>query len=128
LLNEQSLTHHKMNNKYLLNPVLFGIVIAMAYVSVVTAAQDALASAYAGQTSGSTRSGTADLDVAESEAGNATKMMTNQTAVGNMTGSKSALGADSHAEGEGTTHPAIPVAIQNVESHHISYFSIFYWQ
>ncbi|HZD35427.1 MAG TPA: hypothetical protein VE130_09505 [Nitrososphaeraceae archaeon] len=62
-----------------INPVLFVIVIALCSVLVVTAAQDALASAYAGQTSGSIR--LSDVDVAEAaEAGNATMAgATNQT-------------------------------------------------
>jgi hypothetical protein len=38
-----------------------------------------MASAYAGQTSGSIRTGTADLDVAEAEEAGNTTMMTNKT-------------------------------------------------
>ena len=53
---------------------------------MVLHSQNAMASPYAGQTGGSTRTGMADLDIAEAEeAGNAT-MMINQTANGNMTG------------------------------------------
>jgi len=62
-----------------LHPVSFGIVIALASVLVVIAAQDALASAYAGQTLGSLR--ISDVNVAEAaEAENATMTgTTNQT-------------------------------------------------
>jgi hypothetical protein len=94
-----------------LYPVLFGIVIALAPVLIVTAAQDALASAYAGQTSGSTR--ISDVDVAEAAAAENTSMApgANETGTGNMTGAESQnaqsgsiSGLTSHAEGEGITN------------------------
>lgn len=64
------------------------LIVTLASILAVTIvhSQNAMASAYAGQTSGSTRTGMADLDVAEAEeAGNTTIMMTNQTADDNET-------------------------------------------
>jgi hypothetical protein len=87
-----------MDIKYSLNPVIFGIVIALASVLVVTPwFQSDMSPSYGtGGSCGSGGSGgllvcppdcpDADIDIAEAvEAGNAT-MMTNQTAAnGNMT-------------------------------------------
>ena len=54
----------------------------MALIASISA-ENIMASAYA---SGSTRTGTADLDIAEAEEAGNTTMMTNQTSNGNMTG------------------------------------------
>ncbi|HZD36444.1 MAG TPA: hypothetical protein VE130_14670 [Nitrososphaeraceae archaeon] len=55
---------------------------SMALIASISA-ENIMASAYA---SGSTRTGTADLDIAEAEEAGNTTMMTNQTSNGNMTG------------------------------------------
>lgn len=66
--------------------VMMLLLTASVVAITVLHSQNAMASAYSGQTGGSTRSGMADLDLAESvEAENAT-MMTNQTINGNMSG------------------------------------------
>jgi hypothetical protein len=91
-----------MNNKYLLNPLLFGIVLALASVLVVTAvSQYALASyVIKGQDGGNGGNaglfggnggdgGLADIDIAEAEEAENATMMTNQTTNENTTAANS---------------------------------------
>jgi hypothetical protein len=73
----------------MISPKFFVMILALAASVVaitVLHSQNVLASAYSGQTSGSIRTGMADLDVTEAEETGNTTMMTNQTTTnGNMT-------------------------------------------